>query len=100
MELHDDVLHEACTELEEYLLDRLLVVLPEKLKNPLLNYEPGYEYGIMAPELLDDEIVLKVYIKIPEHNEIPVSWRLKRVGSFFEGLVKDGIGQIKTVASC
>ena len=89
-------LQRACCKLESYLIDRILFAMPLELRKKFLNYAIGYEYSCRKPEILDDDIILKLRFTTPEKGDIIVSYQLKQISKLFDAIVQDSIEQLKT----
>lgn len=88
-------LQRACFKLEEYLIDRILYEMPLNIRKPFLCYTIGYEYNNCKPEILDDDIVLKLRFTTPEKGDVIITYQLKQISKLFDTIVQDGIEQLK-----
>lgn len=89
-------LQRACFKLEEYLIDRIFYEMPLNIRKPFLCYTIGYEYNNCKPEILDNDIILKLRFTTPEKGDVIVSYQLKQISKLFDAIVQDGIEQLKT----
>ena len=89
-------LQRACCKLEAYLQDRILFAMPLELREPFLDYAIGYSYSYRKPEILDDDIVLKLRFTTPEKGDVIITYQLKQISKLFDAIVQDGIEQLKT----
>ena len=91
----EEDLQRACFKLEEYLITRILCAMPLNIRKPFLNYTIGYGYNNCKPEILNDDIILKLRFSTPEKGDIIVTYQLKQISKLFDAIVQDGIEQLK-----